>query len=123
MFVVPEISRYRTNVSNPRRANGAKRDRVRAKVLREEHHCHLCGLPVDKALPHGQPASPEVDELIPVTYGGSPYDRANCRLAHRWCNRYRWHGPVEPARQHLHANPPPFAIAAATPAPVSSRQW
>lgn len=110
-------------MSNPRRSNGAKRDRLRAKVLREESHCHLCGLPVDKTLPHGLPASPEVDELIPVVLGGSPFDRGNCRLAHRWCNRWRWYGPVEPARAHLHASPPPFAVAARMLEPVSSRRW
>ncbi len=108
---------------NPRRSNGSKRDKVRAKVLREESHCHLCGLPVEKRLRHGLPASPEVDELIPVTLGGDPYDRANCRLAHRYCNRYRWHGPVESARAFLHANPPPFASKPIPPEPVSSRRW
>ena len=108
---------------NPRRANGAKRDRVRGKVLREESHCHLCGLPVDTSLTHGLPASPEVDELIPVALGGSPFDRANCRLSHRYCNRLRWHGPVEPARAHLRANPPPFAPMTPPPNPVSSRRW
>lgn len=60
---------------NPRRANGSLRDKVRARVLREETHCWLCGAPVDKTLPHGLPASPEVDEIVPVSKGGSPFDR------------------------------------------------
>jgi len=91
-------------VSNPRRANGSKRDKVRARVLREESTCHLCGQWVDVRLPHGLPGSPEVDELTPVTYGGSPFNRTNCRLAHRYCNRLRWHRPVEPARAELMAD-------------------
>ena len=109
--------------TNPRRTNGHRRDQVRRKVLREETQCHLCGIPVDKTLPHGLPASPEVDELVPVALGGDPYDRRNCRLAHRYCNRYRWHGPVGPARTYLHANPPPFAIRPEPASPVSSRRW
>jgi 5-methylcytosine-specific restriction endonuclease McrA len=30
-----------------------------------------------------------VDELVPVSKGGDPLDRANCRLTHRHCNRQR----------------------------------
>lgn len=112
---------------NVRRANGSRRDKVRARVLREETHCHLCGGIVNKQLPHGLPASPEVDEVTPVAYGGSPFDRANCRLAHRWCNRRRWHRPVEPARAELMASPPRFTAAGQrlTTAlrPTTSRDW
>jgi hypothetical protein len=97
-------------VSNPRRANGSKRDKVCAQVKREEDDCWLCGEPVDKTLglqlgvhserckregrpdctgcvPH--PMRGEVDEIVPVRDGGSPFDRSNCRLTHRLCNRYR----------------------------------
>lgn len=70
-------------MSNPRRANGARRDKLIARVRREESVCHLCEQWVDKRLPHGLPGSPEVDELIPVAHGGDPLARANCRLAHR----------------------------------------
>lgn len=73
-------------MTNPRRTNGSRRDRVRAKVLAEEGDCWLCGQPVDKSLPPYLPGSPEVDEIIPVSKGGSPYDRKNCRLSHRLCN-------------------------------------
>lgn len=114
-------------MSNPRRANGSKRDKVRARVLREESTCHLCGQWVDVRLPHGLPGSPEVDEVIPVTYGGSPFDRRNCRLAHRYCNRLRWHRPVEPARAELMADPPRFNAAGqrvtTTLTPTTSRDW
>ena len=74
---------------NPRRSNGTRRDKIRARVLREESHCWLCGELVDTSLPHGLPASPEVDEVVPVSKGGSPFDRSNCRLAHRLCNQRR----------------------------------
>lgn len=74
---------------NPRQANGTLRSKVRARVLREENYCWLCGQSVDVNLRHGLPESPEVDEVIPVSKGGSPFDRANCRLAHRICNQKR----------------------------------
>lgn len=77
---------------NPRRTNGTRRDRVRARVLREESDCWLCGEPVDKTIKTPHPDSPEVDEVTPVSKGGSPYDRRNCRLAHRRCNRARGAG-------------------------------
>lgn len=113
--------------ANPRRANGTKRDRLRRRVLREEHTCHLCDQAVDTTLRHGLPGSPEVDELVPVTYGGDPLDRSLCRLAHRHCNRLRWHGPVATARAKLAADPPKFAgdgtLRIAEVAPVTSRVW
>lgn len=76
-------------MNNPRRTNSTKRDRVRRRVLFEETNCWLCGERVDKTLPSGTPASPEVDEILPVSLGGDPYDRANVRLAHRLCNQKR----------------------------------
>lgn len=74
---------------NPRRTNSKKRDRLRARVLYEENVCWLCGQRVNKKLPPGLPESPEVDEILPVSLGGDPYDRKNCRLAHRLCNQKR----------------------------------
>ena len=68
-------------------------------MLAEEDVCWICGQPVDKTLPPGLPGSPEVDEVVPVSRGGSPYDRSNCRLAHRICNQRRGNrlGPAVPA--------------------------
>lgn len=114
-------------MGNPRRANGTKRDRLVARVKREESHCHLCGQWVDVRLPHGLPGSPEVDELLPVTYGGNPLDRTNCRLAHRWCNRKRWYRPVEIGKAEVMRAAPRFDAAGhmidTRPTPVVSRQW
>ena len=70
---------------NNRRANGWRRDQVTARVKAAYDTCHLCGQPVDKTLPAGLPGSPEVDELVPVSRGGSATDFSNCFLAHRWC--------------------------------------
>jgi 5-methylcytosine-specific restriction endonuclease McrA len=75
-----------------RYANGHRRRAVRATVFAEEDHCHICGRHVDKELPPYLPGSPTIDELIPVSKGGSPYDRSNCRLAHLRCNVRRGNG-------------------------------
>lgn len=77
------------DMTNPRRTNSTKRNKVRAQVLREEDHCWLCGEQVDTKLKAGLPSSPEVDEILPVSLGGNPYDRTNCRLSHRLCNQQR----------------------------------
>lgn len=88
--------------------NGHRRRELRRRVLAEEHLCALCDLPVDKSLTyrldkHGpkcvgvsmcrgcvpHPGRPEVDEDIPRSRGGSPYDRKNCRLMHRSCNQWK----------------------------------
>ena len=77
---------------NVRVSNGHRRRRLRAQVLAEEDMCWLCGQPVDKDLPAGHPMAPELDEVLPVSRGGSPYDRANVRLAHRLHNQQRGAG-------------------------------
>ncbi|WZU31757.1 hypothetical protein Rruber_01219 [Rhodococcus ruber] len=77
---------------NPRRANGHRRSKLRARVLAEEDVCALCRRPVDKTLtlgPDGKPHpwSPEVDEIVPYSRGGSVLDRSNVQLTHRRCNQ------------------------------------
>ncbi len=83
-------------VTNPRRANGYRRDQVCRRVKAEESDCWLCGQPVDKTLPPYLSGSPEVDEIVPVSLGGSPFDRTNCRLSHRLCNVRRGNGTRTP---------------------------
>jgi 5-methylcytosine-specific restriction endonuclease McrA len=90
----------------PANANGHRRRELRARVLAEENDCALCGRKVDKKLTntpgmHGpncagncngcvpHPMRAEVDEDIPRSRGGSPYDRSNCRLMHRVCNGWK----------------------------------
>lgn len=71
---------------------GPRWERVRARVIREETHCGLCGKPVDKALPDRDPVTGKqdpmaktVDHITPLAFGGGMYDRANLQLAHRRC--------------------------------------
>lgn len=62
---------------------------MRAQVLSEETHCHICGDEVDMSLPGTHVDGPTIDHLIPV---GTPqgiwhiFDRRLVRLAHRRCN-------------------------------------
>lgn len=99
---------------NPRYANGHRRRQLRTRVLAEEDRCALCGRPVDKALPARHPAAPEVDEDIPVSRGGSPYDRGNTALMHRACNNWKSDRTLAEARAALatptSGNPKPAPI-------------
>ena len=73
--------------SNPRYSNGSLRRKLRARLRAEGRPCALCGLAIDYSLPAGDPMSFEVDEIVPVSRGGSPYDYANLQPAHRICNQ------------------------------------
>ncbi len=77
-----------------RYANGNARRKVRAWLRAQGRPCHICGQPIDYSLPAGNPMSFEVDEIVPVSRGGSPYDRTNVAPAHRICNERRGNKPV-----------------------------
>ncbi|MFC9769651.1 HNH endonuclease [Rhodococcus jostii] len=103
---------------NPRRTNGHRRNKLRARVLASEDVCALCGGEVDKTLrldevgrPH--PLSAEVDEIIPVSRGGDPYLWGNVQLAHRICNQ-------RTGNKIIGELPPPPAHALVLP---SSQAW
>lgn len=105
--------------SPPANANGHRRRQLRARVLAEETHCALGGELVDKTLTilpgaHGprcpgqecpgcvpHPLRAEVDEDIPRSRGGSPYDRANTHLMCREHNRFKGAMTLAEARQKL----------------------
>ena len=74
-------------MGNVRYANGSKRREIRRWLMHTQDTCALCGKPIDKTLKTPHPMSAEVDEIIPVSKGGSPYDRDNVQLVHRICNQ------------------------------------
>jgi hypothetical protein len=96
---------------NPRVSNGHRRRKLRARVLREETNCGICGYEVDTTLPAGFPDSPECDEIVPISRGGSPYLRENVRLAHRLCNQRRGAGLRDVQRSRV----PDFTTSATGP--------
>lgn len=85
------MSKGRPNV---RRRNGSARTRLRARVAAEGAPCHLCGKAIDYTLPAGHPMCFELDEIVPVSKGGDPLDRANVAPAHRVCNQRRGNRPL-----------------------------
>lgn len=105
--IQPPLSRHHARKAtmskrrNERVSNGWRRRQIRARVLAAYDVCAICGKPVDKTLKTPHPMSAEVDELVPVSRGGSPYDFANCRLTHRICNRMKSDKTDEHARALL----------------------
>ncbi len=85
---------------NPRVTNGNARRKVRARLKAEGRPCWICeafGRPaeIDYSLSHNNPGAFEVDELIPVSRGGSPFEYSNLAAAHRRCNQWRSNRSVE----------------------------
>lgn len=72
---------------DPRKINSSLRATLRKRVLATYDTCGICGKEIDKSLPYLNPLAPEVDEIIPVSRGGSPYDWDNLQLVHRICNQ------------------------------------
>ena len=103
----------------PPNANGHRRRQLTARVKAEESDCALCDQSVDKSLyylagEHGKvcprqpcagcipdPLRGEVDEDVPRSRGGSPYDRENCHLMHRKCNQFKNEMTIAEARAKL----------------------
>ena len=85
---------------NPRRANGHRRNQLRDWLKAQHRPCWICRAfgksgTIDYTLPAGHPYSFEVDELIPVSRGGSPLKSSNVDAAHRCCNQWRGNKSVE----------------------------
>lgn len=79
-----------TDANSCRAANGhRRREVVRWLKATGDHVCHICGMPIDMGLRYPDPLSWSCDELVPVSRGGSPYDRDNVAEAHLVCNERR----------------------------------
>ena len=63
--------------------------RNKKRILATQDTCGICGAPVDKTLPHGDPMAPTIDHIIPIAKGGHPSDMDNLQLAHWTCNRQK----------------------------------
>lgn len=69
--------------------NGDLRRKLRRKLAAQGLPCAICGREIDYSLPAGLPESFEVDEVVPVSLGGSELDFANLQPAHRICNQMK----------------------------------
>lgn len=83
---------YARGKGNPRYANGNARRKLRARIRSLGLPCAICGRPIDYSLPAGHPMSYELDEVVPVSRGGSPTDPRNVQPAHRICNERKGAG-------------------------------
>ena len=85
---------------NPRYANYQKRVNVRRWLRSQGRPCWICQAfgksgYIDYSLPAGHPFSFEVDELVPISKGGSPTARSNLAATHRCCNQWRSNKSVD----------------------------
>ena len=79
--------RVHATAKDPRKLRSGLRATLRKRVIATYDTCAICGREVDKTLHYLDPLAPEVDEIIPVSRGGSPYDWDNLQLVHRVCNQ------------------------------------
>lgn len=85
---------------NSRYKNGNARRKLRLWLKAQGRPCWICRAfgrsgDIDYSLPAGHPFAFEVDELVPVSLGGSPIDRANVDATHRCCNQWRGNKTVQ----------------------------
>lgn len=79
---------------NVRRSNGTRRTKLRGWLKAQGRPCWICQAfgrsgYIDYSLPPQHPFSFEMDELDPVSLGGSPFSRSNVDATHRCCNEWR----------------------------------
>lgn len=81
--------RDRHGIPDPRRVNRQARELARARVLATDLPCPICGRPIDRRIRWPDPWCAEIDEIIPVSRGGSPTDLRNLERVHRRCNQLK----------------------------------
>lgn len=69
----------------------------RARILKDQSHCYICGSAVDTSVPGTDPHGPSVDHLIPVSQGGTD-DPENLILTHLACNMQRGTKDIDEVR-------------------------
>ena len=109
--------------TNVRYKNTNAREKLRRRLKAEHRDCWICRefgrvATIDYSLPAGHPMSFEVDELVPVSKGGSPLDYNNVDAAHRRCNQWRGNKSVATVRQIAHSGAPQVPVEGTT-----SRAW
>jgi 5-methylcytosine-specific restriction endonuclease McrA len=72
-----------------RQDNVAWRAAKAAAIMASGGQCQLCGGPLDPTAPRRTPWSTEIDHVIPLAKGGTPYDPGNLRAVHRKCHQSR----------------------------------
>lgn len=104
---------------DPRRINRAARTAARRRVIAGASVCGICGRPLDHAVKWPDPWSIEVDEMIPVSRGGSPTDLRNLQAVHRRCNELKSDKSLEWARRAARGEP----VVKPTRVPFVASSW
>ncbi|MEE4089645.1 HNH endonuclease [Bifidobacterium longum] len=81
--------------------------------------CAICDRPIDDAIAWLDPMSVEVDEIIPVSHGGSATDLRNLEKVHRCCNQLKSDKSLAWARQKVKGSP----ALKPTAVPFKSSDW
>lgn len=115
-------------MGNPRTSNGNARRKLRLWLKSQGRSCWICrafGRPadIDYSLPPGHPWSFEVDELVPISKGGSPFDRTNVDAAHRACNQWRGNKSVAQVMEMARGGKPCAQPATLSVRGTTSREW
>jgi len=103
--------RVHPTIKDPRKLRNGLRQSLRKRVISTYDTCAICGREVDKTLHYLDPLAPEVDEIIPVSRGGSPYDWDNLQLVHRVCNQRKGNKMVGDIDVKKVENPTPISRA------------
>ncbi|WP_096819070.1 HNH endonuclease signature motif containing protein [Lactococcus fujiensis] len=64
-------------------------DKNKARILKTQSVCGICGKPVDVRLKAPNPLAPAIDHIVPVSKGGHPSAMENLQLTHAQCNRQK----------------------------------
>ncbi len=104
---------------DPRRINRQARNLARQRVLAQQTPCAICDRPIDDAIAWPDPMSAEVDEIIPVSRGGSATDLRNLEKVHRCCNQLKSDKSLAWARRKAKGAPALKPIAV----PFKSSDW
>jgi 5-methylcytosine-specific restriction endonuclease McrA len=99
---------------NPRYMNYTARTNLRNRVRAMGLPCAICGKPIDYSLDwwvdpkdgrrKRHPWSYELDEIVPISKGGSPTDISNVQPVHRCCNQMKGDGTTKRYRKHIRAH-------------------
>ena len=101
------------------RGDNRKRRRLKARLALREHECWLClGYygPLDYSLPPHHMFAVEIDEEIPFSKGGNPFDLQGTHLVHRFCN-------LQKGSKILPRGAFSNGIGVKTEKPSPSREW
>lgn len=77
------------DMTDPRKKHYRERVKIKKRFASLNYPCALCGRPIDYSLHYLHPGACELDEIIPVSKGGSAVELSNLQPVHRKCNQLK----------------------------------